>query len=394
MSSAENHSSTEFPVSRVPALLARPGETLGIVGGGQLGRMLALAARSLGYRVHVYAPESDPPAGPVANRVEQAGFHDRDRVARFARGVQAATFEFENIPLQAMQWIEEEGVLRPSSDVLRIAQDRILEKQFLQRHGFPATPARPIRSLDNLVAAVKDLGLPAVLKRSTMGYDGKGQCVLRSAAETGAAWQAMEGRESILEAWVDYEKELSVIIARTTDGQMASFPVFENSHLDHILDLTFAPADITREIGDQAVAIGKDLAAQLGVVGLLTVELFLTSDGRVLVNELAPRTHNSGHLTIDACITSQFEQQVRAVCGLPLGDPGLRGGAAMVNLLGNLWSEASPDWCRALEDPCVKLHLYDKQPPRPGRKMGHMTVQAGTAREAIERVREARSRLR
>jgi 5-(carboxyamino)imidazole ribonucleotide synthase len=279
--------------------------------------------------------------------------------------------------------------------VLHITQHRLREKTFLAEHGFPVTPFRRITSLPDLEAAARDLGLPAVLKTASFGYDGKGQQMIRRAEDLPAAWSGLNGAEGIFEAFVDFAKEVSVVAARTAEGQFAAFPVFENTHAHHILDVTFAPAHLTEAQTQEAVRLAQGILEALKVVGLLTVELFVARDGRLLVNELAPRTHNSGHLTLDACATSQFEQQLRAVCGLPLGQTQLRQPAAMANLLGDVWLQAggTPNWSAALEDPDIKLHLYGKAEARRGRKMGHLTAVAATPEEAVAKVRQARDRL-
>jgi 5-(carboxyamino)imidazole ribonucleotide synthase len=363
------------------------------LGAGQLGRMFALAARALGYRVHIFAPEGDPPAGQVADRVVTAPYDDLERLREFARGVQVVTFEFENIPASSTAVVAELVPVRPSGTLLHVTQNRLREKRFLSGNGFPVTPFRRVNSLQDLLLAVDEIGIPGVLKTASFGYDGKGQVKINSSAELDSAWQAMKGEESVYEAFVTFERELSVVGARGLGGEMALFPVFENAHADHILDVTLAPAQIRAGEAKQALALASGIMERLEVTGLLTVELFLTAGGNVLVNELAPRTHNSGHLTIDACVTSQFEQQVRAVCGLPLGSPELVQPAAMANLLGHLWLGGEPDWVEALKDPSVKLHLYGKAEARTGRKMGHLTVMGGSVKEAREKVVRARERL-
>ena len=370
-----------------------PGATLGVLGSGQLGRMLALAARELGYRVVVFSPESDSPAGQVADVEFACDYGDLDKIREFARLVRVVTFEFENVPSATTRAAAEIVPVRPDGQVLHLTQHRLREKTFLQEHGFPVTPFRRIGSLADLEAAARELGLPAVLKTASFGYDGKGQVKLHDAAQLPAAWAALHGAEGIYEAFVDFSKELSVVAARTAGGEFAAFPVFENTHANHILDVTFAPAAIAPDLARQACELAAGILEQLDVVGLLTVEMFLTRAGKLLVNELAPRTHNSGHLTIDACVTSQFEQQLRAVCGLPLGSTELREPAAMANLLGDVWRGGEPDWAAALSDPRVKLHLYGKAQPRPGRKMGHLTATGATTDEAVRRVRAARERL-
>ena len=372
-----------------------PGATLGVLGSGQLGRMFTIAARRLGYRVHVYSPDTDTPAGQVGDREFVAAYEDLDAVRAFARSVSVVTFEFENVPSDTSHAAAELVPVRPDGEVLHLTQQRLREKNFLQSRGFPVTPFRQINSLAELEAAARDLGLPAVLKTASFGYDGKGQQKLRAAAELPGAFANLRGAEGIYEAFVDFDKEVSVVAARTAEGEFAAFPVFENAHANHILDVTFAPAAIADDLAREAVKLARGILEALKVVGLLTVELFVTRDGRLLVNELAPRTHNSGHLTIDACVTCQFEQQLRAVCGLPLGSTELRRPAAMANLLGDIWLAAGgePDWSAALSDPLVKLHLYGKAEARAGRKMGHLTATGATVEEAVQRVRAARDRL-
>ena len=371
-----------------------PGATIGVLGSGQLGRMFAIAARELGYRIHIYSPDDDSPAGQIGDREFSFAYEDLDRIREFARGVRVVTFEFENVPAASTAAAAEFAPVRPEGQVLHTTQNRLREKTFLAKNGFPVTPFRAVNSLGDLETAARELGLPAVLKTAAFGYDGKGQVKLRDAAQLTDAFAALRGSEGIYEAFVDFDKEVSVVAARTLTGEFRAFPVFENTHANHILDVTFAPAAIGPRLAKEAADLAAGILEKLSVVGLLTVEMFVTRDGRLLVNELAPRTHNSGHLTIDAAVTSQFEQQVRAVCGLPLGSTELRQPAAMANLLGHLWEPGEPDWAAALEDPAVKLHLYGKRDARVGRKMGHLTATAGTTEEAVRRVREARERLR
>ena len=370
-----------------------PGATLGVLGGGQLGRMFAIAARRLGYRIHIFCPEPDSPAAPVADRTFVAPYEDLDPVRAFARTVDVVTFEFENVPSATSDACSEVVPVRPAGRVLHITQQRLREKGFLRDHGFPVTPFRAIHSLEDLVSATRELGLPGVLKTASFGYDGKGQRTLRSATELSEAFTGLGGTEGIYEAFVDFAQEVSVVGARTVEGQFAAFPVFENVHAHHILDVTVSPARITPELEAAARELSRGILEALDVVGLLTVELFVTRDGRLIVNELAPRTHNSGHLTLDACVTCQFEQQVRAVCGLPLGSTELKQPAAMANLLGDVWNGGPPRWDQALSNPRLKLHLYGKASPRPGRKMGHITATADSPEAAIEAVRQARSSL-
>ena len=370
-----------------------PGATIGILGSGQLGRMLALAARSLGYRVHIFSPEKQAPAAAVADREFVGDYEDATAVQEFAATVDVVTFEFENVPVAATRAAAAKTAVRPQGEVLHITQNRLREKSFLRENGFPVTPFSPVHSLQDLSAAVNTHGLPGVLKTADFGYDGKGQVKITDNAQLEAAWNAMKGQSAIYERFVSFQKELSVVGARSLDGGFSAFPVFENDHSRHILDLTLAPARIPAVKQEEAVELARRILDALQVVGVLTVEMFLGADGTILVNELAPRVHNSGHLSIDACVTSQFEQQVRAVCGLPLGSTQLHSPAAMANLLGDLWKNGEPHWSEALQDPWVKLHLYGKTQPRPGRKMGHLTACAHTLEAAADRVLSARARL-
>ncbi len=370
-----------------------PGATIGVLGGGQLGRMFALAARARGYRIHIFSPEIVAPAGQVADLEVVGEYEDVHRMREFARGVSVVTYEFENVPSLAAETAAALVPVRPGGHVLHVAQHRLREKTFLADHGFPVTPFRRVTCLAELQAAADALGLPAVLKTAGFGYDGKGQVKLMRASELASAWERFAGAEAVFETFVSFEKELSVIASRGVTGECAAFPVFENAHANHILDVTLAPARIAPKVADEARALAFGILETLDVTGLLTVEMFLTTDGRLLVNELAPRAHNSGHLTIDACVTSQFEQQLRAICGLPPGSTELVRPAAMANLLGDLWSGGEPRWTAALADPLVKLHLYGKAQPRRGRKMGHLTATGSTVEEAVERVVKARQLL-
>jgi 5-(carboxyamino)imidazole ribonucleotide synthase len=361
--------------------------------------MLGIAARQMGYRFHVFTPEPGSPAGQIADREVVAEYDDLDAVRTFARGVDVVTFEFENVPAATADACREHSLVRPDGSVLHTAQDRLREKRFLQEHGFPTTEWWAVTdgAADRGAAEEESsAGYPAVLKTAGFGYDGKGQVVVRSAAEAGAAWERLGRVPCILERFVDYRAEVSVVAARGTDGAFAHFGVVQNEHSNHILDVTTAPAPcLSPTLRTEAVQIAEGVLEALGVVGVLCVELFVTSSDRLLVNELAPRPHNSGHFTIDACVTSQFEQQLRAVCGVALGDASLREpAAAMANLLGDLWDEGDPDWAGMLGAyPDVKLHLYGKAAARPGRKMGHLTVTSSTPGAAAERIRRARATL-
>lgn len=370
-----------------------PGATLGVLGSGQLGRMFAVAARRLGYRVHVLSPDDDTPAGQIADVEINASYDDLDAVARFAQGVSVVTFEFENVPAATTDAAERFAPVRPRGAVLHATQNRLREKRFLQSIGVPTTPFAAVRSEEDLTRAVAELRLPAVLKTADWGYDGKGQCILRPADDVAAAWRELATPEAILEAFVDYKCELSVVGARGIAGDIALYGPIHNEHRHHILDVSHTPAALPEKVAGAALDIGRAILTHLEVVGVLCVEMFLTHDGQLLVNELAPRPHNSGHLTIDAHVTCQFEQQVRAVCGLPLGSARQIQPAAMVNLLGDLWQNGEPAWARACAFPEVKLHLYGKQQARPGRKMGHLTALAATAQEAVEMALAARKAL-
>ena len=369
-----------------------PGAVVGVMGSGQLGRMLAIAARRMGYRVHTFSPDRDTPTGQVADEEVSAAYSDERAVRAFASGVDVLTFEFENIPVETIEWAQEVCPVRPAGRILHICQHRLREKRFLRQAGLPVADFEEIGSEADLRGAVEKLGLPAVLKTAAFGYDGKGQRKLAAPVDCGRVW-AEFGQLAVLEAWVPFAKEISVIVARGGDGQTAVYPVCENMHANHILDVTRVPADISAEVEAAARALGVRVAGALELVGVLAVEMFLLPGGELIINELAPRPHNSGHVSFDACVTSQFEQQLRAVCGLPLGGTDLLAPAAMANLLGDLWQNGEPDWPAALRMPQVKLHLYGKNRPLPGRKMGHLVAFGSTGEEAVERVREARARL-
>ena len=370
-----------------------PGAVVGVLGSGQLGRMFAIAARQMGYRVHTFSPETDTPTGQVADVEITASYQDLDAIRNFAQNVDVLTFEFENVPARAVEAAADFAPVRPSGSVLYITQHRLREKSFLAKNGFPVAPFLPVNSLEELLSAIEQIGCPAILKTAGSGYDGKGQAKLTSAADAQAAFSATGDQEKILEAFVDFELEFSIVAARSFDGNFSHWGLIENTHRNHILDLSFAPASVGEVASLRAVAMAKDLLEALDVIGVLCIEFFLTSDQNIFINELAPRPHNSGHLTINASLTSQFEQQLRAVCGLPLGATEFLSAAAMANLLGDLWRDGDPNWAAAAACPDVKLHLYGKEDVRPGRKMGHLTALAPTAKAAVERVLQARKRL-
>jgi 5-(carboxyamino)imidazole ribonucleotide synthase len=370
-----------------------PGATIGVLGSGQLGRMLAIAARRMGYRVHTLSPGEDTPTGQVADLEITADFEDLDAIRAFAKGVDIVTFEFENVSTEAAAAAAELVPVRPSGSARHITQQRAREKAFLADRGFPTTPCAAVHTLDELAVALGIIDVPAIIKTAAFGYDGKGQHRIDSIEDAERVWGLIGHQEAVVERLVDFSHELSVVAARGLDGAFAHYGTIENAHRNHILDLSISPARVEPHTTSEAVYLTRSIMEELMYVGVLCVEFFLTQDGRLLVNEIAPRPHNSGHLTFDACVTSQFEQQVRAVCGLPLGSPAQLRPAAMANLLGDLWVNGEPDWSGALALPGVKLHLYGKSHPRIGRKMGHLTALADTVDEAAERAITARELL-
>ncbi len=408
-------------------MLILPPATIGILGSGQLGRMLALAARPFSYNVHVFSPDANSPAGQVADREFVAAYDDLATVREFAHSVDVVTYEFENVPLATAEACAALVPLQPGAQALRVAQNRLVEKRFFADNGLPTAPFATVQSLEDLQVGLAEIGCPAVLKTAVSGYDGKGQIKLNHPDEAAEAWQAVGGVDCILEGWITFERELSMVAARDVNGRIAHYNLIENSHDNHILDVSVAPADVPPQVLAQAEAMVQTVLTALDVVGVLCVEFFLTptpspspwngEGSRLLLNEIAPRPHNSGHLTIEACVTSQFEQQLRAICGLPLGDTSYLRPAAMANLLGDLWNfqyedtkeqkaqreksarnlrqsaDKFPDWTAVLTDPNLKLHLYGKKSARPGRKMGHLTALASSAAEAEKIVRGARRRL-
>jgi 5-(carboxyamino)imidazole ribonucleotide synthase len=366
-----------------------PGATLGVLGSGQLGRMFAIAARRMGYRVHTYSPENDTPTGQVADLEVTAPYHDLDRVREFARNVSVVTFEFENVPAETAAAAAEHAPVRPAGSVLHITQNRIREKTYLSSAGLPVTPFSQIESLDALRRAVAGQGCPAILKTAGFGYDGKGQVFISRSEDADAAWDAIARCPAVLECFVDFEQEISVVAARGVNGSFSYFPPSHNEHRNQILDVSVAPAPLSDSVSKKAVEITRAVLEKLDVIGVLCVEFFVSHDGELMINELAPRPHNSGHYTFDACVTSQFEQQLRAVCGLPLGSTEQLRPAAMANLLGDLWSRGEPDWTAACAFPGVKLHLYGKLKARPGRKMGHLTALGEDADATVRRARRS-----
>ncbi len=370
-----------------------PGATLGVLGGGQLGAMFASAARRMGYRVEAVVDHADCPAARHCDRIHVGLLDDPARLVELGKRFAAVTYEFENVPVAAARALDGVVSVRPGPEVLFITQDRGREKAFLVAHGIPCAPHALVRSRDDLHAAVARTGLPAVLKTCASGYDGKGQRRIDSPVEIDAAWDALGPTELVLEGWVPFAGEISVVAARSLHGETCTWEPSLNHHRHHILDGSIVPSGLPSATVDGARRMAEKILAALDVVGVACVEFFVTADGGLLVNEIAPRPHNSGHLTIEAATTSQFEQQVRAVCGLPLGSTSLRAPAAMVNLLGDCWELGEPDWNAALAVEGVSLHLYGKSAPRPGRKMGHLTALAASAAEAEEAARTARRAL-
>ncbi|SDF51772.1 5-(carboxyamino)imidazole ribonucleotide synthase [Limimonas halophila] len=351
-----------------------PGSTIGILGGGQLGRMSAMAAAQLGYRVHVYAPQADSPASHVAPRTTVAPYDDAGALTSFAADVDVVTCEFENVPAATAETLENQGaLLRPRPGILAACQHRRREKDTLHELGVPTAPYAAVHGADDLISALDAIGRPAVLKAARMGYDGKGQVAIEAGTDTAAAWEAMSGTapepEGVLEGMVDFALEVSVVVARGVDGTTAAYVPVENRHPGHVLARTVAPAPVGPAVAERADAIARRIAVGLDLVGVMGVEMFVTKDGEVLVNELAPRPHNSGHWTLDACPASQFEQHVRAVTGLPLAPAQRHSDAVMDNLLGH----DADRWREIVHEPNARLHLYGKAEVRPGRKMGHVT---------------------
>ena len=344
-----------------------PGGVLGILGGGQLGRMTALAAGKLGYRVHIFAPEDESPAGEVAYAWTRAAYEDEAALAAFAAAVDAVTVEFENVPEPTLAFLAERVPARPGPKALATAQDRLTEKRFLQSVGFGTAPIHQVNSAADIFAALEALGAPIVVKTRRFGYDGKGQVKVESVGEAAAAWEALGKAPSLAEGFVRFEREISVIAARDVAGRVVAYPAVENRHENHILRETIAPAPDLGPLAEEAAGLASAAAEALELEGLLAVEMFVTEDGRLLANEMAPRPHNSGHWTQDFAATSQFEQLCRAALVLPLGDARVLRPAMMRNLLG----DEADDWPSLLADPDVRLHLYGKRSARPGRKMGH-----------------------
>jgi 5-(carboxyamino)imidazole ribonucleotide synthase len=374
--------------------ILRPPASLGVIGGGQLGRMFIQAAQRMGYRAGVLGAIPEGPGAQVAHWSVIGPPDSFEALRSFAGMAEGATVEFENVSAPALRWLGRRMPVRPGWKTVWVSQNRLREKTFLARHGLPLAPWKPVRSSEELAGAVAALGCPLVLKTATSGYDGKGQARVEEPGDSLSAWNQLGRVACVAEGWVRFASEVSVVVARGRDGQAVTFPVAWNRHDRHILDSTVMPAPVGPIVSQECRELALSIAQALGTVGVLTVEFFLTEAGRLMVNEIAPRPHNSGHLTIEAAVAGQFEQQVRALCGLPLGGTELTSPAAMVNLLGDLWKDGEPNWDVALRnDPGIKLHLYGKRTAAPGRKMGHLTVMDPDPQTALDRVLAARAAL-
>jgi 5-(carboxyamino)imidazole ribonucleotide synthase len=359
-----------------------PGGTIGVMGGGQLARMLALEARRMGYRIAVLDPEPAGPAAQVADISVEGAFDNLEAAEALAAHSDVITIDTEHVPATVLERLETLQPVRPSADVLRVVQDRLEQRRFLEARGVPQVRHAPVSDAASLHAAISAVGLPAILKTRRSGYDGKGQARVDRADALADAWRAVGETPAVAESFVDFEREISVLLARDLDGNVRFYPIAENTHRRHILYTSRVPARISAELASRAVELGARIASDLGHIGMMAVEMFVTHEGGLLVNEIAPRTHNSGHYSFGACATSQFEQHIRAICGLPLGDPALLRPAVMLNLLGDLWSNGPPPWSIVLSHPAARLHLYGKRRSSPGRKMGHVLVLSDNADDA------------
>ena len=391
-----SNASHSNPEKELPTV--RPGSLIAILGGGQLGRMMAMAARTMGYRVRVMDPEAACPASFVADEVIVGRWDDAEAARRLAAGADVVTLEIEQIGVDALAEVAQLAPLRPGIDPIRIIQDKTLQKPWLSENGFPVGPFRVVRSESELQQAVTALGGNVFLKVGRGGYDGRGQARIgldgpAAEAEAAKAWECIGARPAIAERALDLECEISVMAARNPSGQVRSYPAARNHHENQILAWSVLPAGVSTELESRAEALSSAIIAKLGIEGLLCVEMFVTRGGDLFVNELAPRPHNSYHQSERGCVTSQFEQAVRAVCNLPLGDTALIAPCAIVNLLGDLWLNGEPNFPAALAVPGVRLHLYEKHTPRAGRKMGHLSATGATAEEALDRVLKAKNKL-
>ena len=361
-----------------------PEATLGVLGGGQLGRMFTVAARTMGYKVIVLDPDPLSPAAALANEHLQRDYTDVEALTYLATQCAAVTTEFENVPVEALRHLEAHCLVRPGALAVAYAQDRIREKTFIRDCGLATAPFQAVRNATDLESALATVRLPAILKTASLGYDGKGQRAVSDPAQARAAFAELGNTPCVLEERVDLHMELSVLLARSSDGEIAVYPPGENIHVHGILDTSIVPARTSAHVTERAIAMARTLAERLNYCGLLAVEFFLTRDNELLINEIAPRPHNSGHYTLDACVTDQFEQQVRMLCGLSPGDTRLLSPVVMINLLGDLWQGGDPAWDKLFQHPTAKLHLYGKHAARPGRKMGHYNVLASNVDEALK----------
>lgn len=370
-----------------------PGSTLGMLGGGQLGRMFTIAARTMGYEVVVLDPDKESPAGKLATTHICADYSDQAALKEIANNCDAVTTEFENVPASTLEALAKNGPVRPGSKAVTIAQDRIHEKNFLRDSGFSTAPFAVIQSFADLQKSISEIGTPAILKVSRFGYDGKGQFGINAESDIEKAWESLQGEACVLEQRMPLDIEVSVVLARGIEGEVLTYPVSENIHEGGILDVSVVPARIDKALEEKVTSMAKEIATALDYVGVMAVEFFI-SNGELLVNEIAPRPHNSGHYTLDACLTDQFEQQVRAVCGLPLGETTLLSPVVMINMLGDIWHNGKePKWQKLLDHPNVKLHLYGKREARPGRKMGHFNVLSSNIDDALTLAEDLKQQL-
>jgi 5-(carboxyamino)imidazole ribonucleotide synthase len=371
-----------------------PEAILGVLGGGQLGRMFTAAARTMGYKVIVLDPDPHSPAAEFANEHVCAAFDDRAALEKLGRTCAAITTEFENVDAASMDFLAQFCPVRPSGKAVAIAQNRIREKTFLRDNGFETAPFAAINSKADIEPVLKQIGTPALLKISQFGYDGKGQATVNNLAEAIAAFEQMGSKPCVLEQRLNLKTEISVVVARDVNGSTVAYPAAENTHVGGILDISIVPAQVSDKLAQQATRDAQEVAKKLEYCGVMAVEFFVVEGDRLLINEIAPRPHNSGHYTMDACLTSQFDQQVRALCGLPLGDARLLSPVAMVNILGDIWKDnAPPPWDAVLNEPRAKLHLYGKREARAGRKMGHFTCIGNSVQEASALARELQLKL-
>lgn len=369
--------------------MIKPGKIIGIIGNGQLGRMSAIEAKKMGYTVYVYGPGTETPAGQVSDIEVEGDYDDIDKLKQFAHGCDVLTFEFENIPAISLEAIRAITPIHPDPFVLEISQNRLGEKNWFEANGFPTTPFEEVKSAAEIESAVKKWKSKAVVKTLTLGYDGKGQVKVDLESDFQAVWKQIGVKSAIIEKWVDFDHEISVIVARNESGEIVTYPVFENIHRNHILDTTIFPARMEKDIKRKAREMAKTMAEKIKLIGLLTIEMFLTADGQLLINEIAPRPHNSGHITFDVCATSQFQQHIRAICGLPLGNTEPYSPGIMINILGDSWTAGEPNWKHLLSMDFVNLHLYGKMDPKPGRKMGHVVkTNPGTDFSDVDRIRQ------